>query len=219
MAGPAQDKDNPEQTEEGGGPARRRGRRPAGADTRAALLAAAREVFAEQGYAGATVRAIAGRAGVDAAMVNHWFGGKQGLFSAVMEMPKALDLAELVSGIVYNGDREPARLAERIVRTFVTLWDANEGQFAALIRSVSSQDITARVFRDFLTKEVLHRVADQVGADQSDLRASLCASQMVGVGMARYVVKLGPLADASVDTIVRAVAPTLTRYLTEDILG
>ena len=193
---------------------RRRGRRPAGADTRAALLAAAREVFAEQGYAGATVRAIAGRAGVDAAMVNHWFGGKQGLFSAVMELPGTLWLTDVVEAIL-TGDE--GALAERIVRTFVTLWDTHEGQFAALIRSVSSQEMTATVFRDFLTKEVLGRVANKIGADHPELRASLCASQMVGLGVARYVVKLGPLASADVDTVVRAVAPTLTRYLTEPI--
>ena len=193
---------------------RRRGRRPAGADTRAALLAAAREVFAEQGYAGATVRAIAGRAGVDAAMVNHWFGGKQGLFSAVMELPGTLWLADVVEGIL-TGDQD--NVAERIVRTFITLWDTHEGQFAALIRSVSSQEMTATVFRDFLTREVLGRVTNRIGADHPELRASLCASQMVGLGVARYVVKLGPLATADLDTVVRAVAPTLTRYLTGPI--
>jgi len=195
---------------------RRRGRRPGGADTRAALLAAAREVFAEQGYAGATVRAIAGRAGVDAAMVNHWFGGKQGLFSAVMELPGTVRLPTVLDTIL-GGELDG--LAERIVRTFVTLWDDNDGQFAALIRSVSSQEMTATVLRDFLTNEVLGRVVTRIGADRPELRASLCASQMVGLGMARYVVKLGPLATADVDTVVRAVAPTLTRYLTEPLDG
>ncbi|HEY0808417.1 MAG TPA: TetR family transcriptional regulator, partial [Pseudonocardiaceae bacterium] len=83
-------------------PARRRGRRAGGEDTRAALVTAARAVFAEQGYQGATVRAIAARAGVDAAMVNHWFGGKQGLFAAIVELP--FDPAELVERVLV-GDR------------------------------------------------------------------------------------------------------------------
>src|SRR3954469_11836092 len=110
---------------------RRRGRRPAGQDTRTALIEAARAVFAESGYDGATVRAIATRAGVDAAMVNHWFGGKEGLFAqAVLKLP--FDPLELLKRLL-DGAVEDA--GERIVRTFVTVWDATGGgTFAALIR-------------------------------------------------------------------------------------
>src|SRR5947208_1726627 len=114
--------------------ARRRGRRPAGQDTRTALVEAARSVFAENGYDGATVRAIATRAGVDAAMVNHWFGSKEGLFArAVLELPfSPLELLETLRA-------GPAdSLGQRMVRTFLTTWDSTGGgHFTALIRSVS----------------------------------------------------------------------------------
>ncbi|MDQ3789684.1 MAG: TetR/AcrR family transcriptional regulator, partial [Actinomycetota bacterium] len=99
---------------------RRRGRRPGGTDTREALLNAAREVFIEQGFDGATVRAIAGRAGVDAAMVNHWFGGKEGLFAeAVLKLPfNPQDIVEILVGAPADD------IGQTIVRTFLTRWDA-----------------------------------------------------------------------------------------------
>ncbi|MEK6439743.1 TetR/AcrR family transcriptional regulator [Pseudonocardia sp. T1-2H] len=99
-------------------PGRRRGRRAGGADTREALLAAARSEFAERGYEGATVRRIADRAGVDAAMVNHWFGGKDALFTASLDLP--VD-PEAIMAQVLPGD--PEQIGERIVAMFLQVWD------------------------------------------------------------------------------------------------
>jgi AcrR family transcriptional regulator len=194
------------------GGTRRRGRRSGGEDTRAALVAAARAVFAEQGYQGATVRAIAARAGVDAAMVNHWFGGKQGLFAAIVDLP--FDPADLITTVL-AGERD--ELAERVIRRFVPIWDAHEGAFAALMLSVASQEVAARMMGDFFTTTVFGRVAEAIGVDQPDVRASLCATQIIGLGLVRYVLKLQPLASADVDTVVAMVAPNLQRYLTGDI--
>lgn len=191
---------------------KRRGRRSGGEDTRAALLAAAREVFAEQGYSGATVRGIAGRAGVDPAMVNHWFGSKQGLFSAIVDIP--FDPAELVS-LVRSGPAEDA--ASRVIRAFVTMWDTYEGRFAALMLSVASQESAAAAVASFFTGTVFRVVGEITGADRVSLRASLAASQMVGLGMARYVLKLEPLASADVESIVSLVGPNVQRYLTGEI--
>src|SRR5918912_3100625 len=99
---------------------RPRGRRRAGEDTRAALLDAARVEFTERGFDGATVRAIAQRAAVDPAMVNHWFGGKDGLFVAVMEIPVNPD--EIIPRILHG---DPEQVAERILRIFLSVWDTN----------------------------------------------------------------------------------------------
>lgn len=191
--------------------AKRRGRRPGGQDTRAALLNAAREVFTETGYDGATVRSIAKRAGVDAAMVNHWFGGKEGLFGeAVLQLPfNPHDiLQELLEGDVDD-------LGERIIRRFVTVWDtAGGGQFAALVRSVTSHDQVVHVLRDFFIKYVFSGVLKATGSDNPQLRASLCATQMIGLGMVRYVAQFEPLASADIDTVVTAIAPNMQRYLT-----
>lgn len=197
-------------TENGDTP-RRRGRRAGGEDTRAALVDAARAVFAEQGYQGATVRTIAARAGVDAAMVNHWFGGKQGLFAAVVEMP--FNPAELVARVT-SGD--PKELPERLIRTFVTMWDTNEGRFATLVLSVTSQEVAARMMVEFFSGIMFGQVAKAVGNDRVELRAALCATQVIGLGVMRYVLKLEPIASAGVDALVDMIAPTLRRYLTED---
>lgn len=177
-------------------------------------MAAARAEFADSGFGGATVRAIATRAGVDAAMVNHWFGGKDQLFAeAVLQLP--FDFADVVATVTaYGRDR----LGEGIVRTFVGLWDGAGGdRFTALVRSVASNPEAMHTLRAVLVARVLGPVAAAADTDQPELRASLCASQVIGLGMARYVAEFEPLCSADPDTIVAAVAPTLQRYLTGDL--
>jgi AcrR family transcriptional regulator len=141
---------------------RRRGRRAGGEDTKAALLDAARAVFAEQGYQGATVRTIAARAGVDAAMVNHWFGGKQGLFTAIVELP--FDPSEVIDGAL-AGDRNT--VAERLLRTFVTVWDTYEGRFATLMLSVASNDLAAQMMGEYFSRTVFSRITTATAGDRS----------------------------------------------------
>lgn len=189
---------------------RPRGRRPAGEDTRAALLDAARVEFTERGFDGATVRAIAQRAAVDPAMVNHWFGGKDALFVAVMEIPVNPD--EIIPRLL---DGPPEQLAERILRTFLSVWDADGGgALAALVRSVASHDAAARMMREFVSRLIIGRVVSTVAPDRLELRAALCGTQIIGLGMVRYVIRLEPLASADHDTVVAAIAPNLQRYLT-----
>ncbi|MFR9731675.1 TetR family transcriptional regulator [Saccharopolyspora sp. MS10] len=189
---------------------KRRGRRPGGQDTRAALIEAAREVFAESGYNDATVRTIATRAGVDPAMVNHWFGGKEALFTAAVQIP--VDPAEVLPELLAG---DPERLAERILRRFLLAWDeAGGGAFAALVRSVASHRTAVRLLREFVAIVVIDRLARALEVDRPELRASLAASQLVGLGMARYVVRLEPLASADHDTVVAVIGPNLQHYLT-----
>ncbi len=189
---------------------RPRGRRPGGEDTRGALLDAARVEFIERGFDGATVRAIAQRAEVDPAMVNHWFGGKDGLFVAAMEIP--VNAGEIVPRLL---DGPADQLAERIVRTFLAVWDTNGGgALAALMRSVASHEDAAAMMRDFVGRVIFGRVVATVAPDRPELRAALCGSQIAGLGLMRYVIRLEPLASADHDTVVAAIAPNLQRYLT-----
>jgi AcrR family transcriptional regulator len=191
---------------------KRRGRRPAGEDTKAALLAAAREVFVEQGFDGATVRAIAARAQVDPAMVNHWFGGKQGLFAAAVQLPIT---PEWIRDHVFPGPVD--QLASRLVRTFVTTWDSTGGGgFAALVRSAATQEAAAHMLREFITFLFGTMVRD-LGVDHPELRMGLFGSQLAGLGLARYVIRLEPIASADVDTLVATIAPNLQHYLTGDL--
>ena len=193
---------------------KRRGRRAGGADTKAALLEAARRVFVERGYEGATVRSIAAKAGVDAAMVNHWFGSKENLFAqSVLQVP--LDPSVLVARLL---DGPPEGTGERIVRNFLAIWDATGGgPFAALMRSVTSHEGVATMLRNFFVHNVFGKLTEHLALDQAELRATLCASQIIGMGMIRYVVKFEPFASADHETLVKAVAPNLQRYLTGDI--
>jgi AcrR family transcriptional regulator len=191
-------------------PERRRGRRPGGADTRAQLLAAARLEFAERGYEGATVRRIAERAGVDAAMVNHWFGGKEALFTASLDIP--VTPAQILAAIL-PGD--PEQLGARIIGRFLTVWDATGGgPLAALIQSVAGHEEAARMLREFIQNLLVGPIVGAVAPDRVELRGSLVGSQLIGLGMARYVLRLEPLASAEHEVVVAAIAPTVQRYLT-----
>ncbi|MEU4644005.1 TetR family transcriptional regulator [Micromonospora sp. NPDC023814] len=195
--------------------ARRTGRRPGNPDTREGILGAARAAFAERGFDGASIRAIAAAAQVDPALVHHYFGSKDQLFLAAMHAP--VDPGELLPKVL-AGDREG--LGERLVRTFLGVWDSPAGiAGVALLRSAVSNEWTARLLREFLVSQVLRKVLDQLDADPAELplRGSLVASQMIGLAMMRHVVRLEPVASAAPETLVAAVGPTVQRYLTGDL--
>ncbi|GLZ59885.1 MULTISPECIES: TetR/AcrR family transcriptional regulator [Micromonospora] len=191
---------------------RRTGRRPGKPGTREAILDAARAAFAERGFDAASIRAIAGTAEVDPALVHHYFGSKDQLFLAAMNFP--VDPGQLVPKVL-AGDRDA--VGERMVRTFLGVWDSPAGSAAqALLRSAVSNEWTARLLREFVTTQVLRRVLDNLDVDPAELplRGSLVATQMIGLAMMRHVVRLEPVASADPETLVAMVGPTIQRYLT-----
>ncbi|HYN93052.1 MAG TPA: TetR family transcriptional regulator [Pilimelia sp.] len=195
--------------------ARRTGRRPGKTDTRDAILAAAREGFGERGYDATSMRAIATAAGVDPALIHHYFGTKEQLFVATLNMP--MRPGELLPQVVAGGAHEAG---ERLVRTFLRVWDSPAGAAgAALLRSGVSNEWTARLLREFLTTQILRRLMKLLELEGPDapMRANLAASQIMGMAMARYIIKLEPLATAPSETVVAAVGPTIQRYLTGDL--
>ncbi|MEU8261350.1 TetR family transcriptional regulator [Micromonospora sp. NPDC048999] len=192
--------------------ARRTGRRPGRPDTRAAILAAARVAFAERGFDAASIRAIATAAGVDPALVHHYFGSKEELFRATVAIP--IDPAELLPAVLAAG---PDEAGERLVRTFLSVWDSPAGGAAvALLRSAVSNEWTARLVREFLITQVLRRILEHLDLDPAELplRGALVGSQLIGLAMMRYVIRLEPVASAAPETLVAALAPTIQRYLT-----
>src|SRR6187455_2304497 len=190
----------------------RRGRRPAGEDTRAAIMDAARAEFSTRGYDASSLRAIARLAEVDPALVHHYFNGKAALFVESMSLP--VNPTSLI-GTILAGPRE--HVGERLARTFFDIWDSPQGRerLVALVRSAVSNDDAARMLREFLAREVFGRVAVSLGVPQPDLRAGMAAAQLIGLAMMRYVMGFEPLVRASTDEIVALVAPTLQRYLAE----
>ena len=190
----------------------RRGRRPAGEDTRAAILDAARAEFSAKGYDACSLRAIARLAEVDPALVHHYFDGKAALFVESMSLP--VNPSFLVDAIL-AGPRE--QIGERLAGTFFEIWDSPQGRerLVALIRSAVSNEDAARMLREFLVREVFGKVASSMDVPQPHLRAGMAAAQMVGVAMMRYVIGYEPVVHASTDEIVALVAPTLQRYLAD----
>ena len=180
------------------------------------VLAAARAAFAERGFDGATIRGIAADAGVDPALVHHYFGSKDKLFLAAVEAPADPD--ELLPEVL-AADRDA--LGAAVVRMALRVWDG-PGRHGglALLRSAVGSEWTAKLLREFLVSRVLRRVVATLGFDPDEraARASLVASQLIGMVMVRYVLRLEPLASASPESVVAALGPTVQRYLTGDVV-
>jgi AcrR family transcriptional regulator len=199
--------------------ARRSGRRPGKQDTREAILAAAREVFAERGSDGASIRAIATSAGVDPALVHHYFGTKEQLFTATVQPP--IDPAALIPKIIAGGPVE--QLGERLVETFLGVWEhpVSGPAFEAVLRGAFANRLSAKLLREFFAVQILRRALHNLGTivDPAEvpLRANLIASQLFGLAVIRYVFRFEPLASLPRDAVVATVAPTLQRYLTGEL--
>jgi len=189
----------------------RTGRRPGGADTRTRILEAARASFGERGFDGASIRDVAGRAGVDPALVHHYFGTKQQLFVAAMEWP--VDPRTAIGALAAEG---PEGVGERLARFVVTLFDDPSFRpiVVGLIRSAASDPVAARMLREVIAGGPLPALAAVAGGPDADLRAELVGSQLVGFAMARYVLAVEPLASADEEALIRLLGGTFERYLT-----
>jgi AcrR family transcriptional regulator len=191
---------------------KRSGRRRGSPDTRDSILEAARRLFADKGFDATTVRAIAADAGVDPAMIHHFFGTKEELFRETLQFPidPIMEIPEIVAG-------GPDEVGHRLVATFVKIWDSPTGAVgASLIRSAMSNDWTLRLMREFLTTQILRRVVAAIEIDPAEapLRVSLVASQLAGLAMMRYIIKLEPLASLPSEQVVEFIGPNIQRYVT-----
>lgn len=189
-----------------------RGRRSGGGDTRSQILDVARGLFAAKGYDGTSVRGIAREAGVDPALVHHYFDGKSGLFAEVIGVPAGIEdqIAAAVAG-------PPEGAGERIVRTFLRVWDSPEGRarFQAMVGAVASHDEAAALLRDFVTRSVLASLTHILGDDDvlPELTVAAVGAQLVGMGLLRYLVELPAMVEADPEEIVAVLAPPIQRLL------
>ena len=191
----------------------RRGRRPGAPDTRAAILEAARGLFATQGFAGTTIRAIGTAAGVDAALVHHYFGSKDDLFVAALDIP--VDPRQVLAPVVAGGvEGAGARLLEALL----PVWDDPDVRPALLTVARAAMDASSPglVSKGFLPV-VIYPLGPALGLDRPDLRMPLVASQVAGLILLRYVFEVEPLASMGRDQVVATYAPTLQRYLTAEL--
>jgi AcrR family transcriptional regulator len=192
----------------------RTGRRPGSSDTRERILGAARSSFGERGLDATTIRDVARRAEVDPALVHHYFGSKQQLFVAAMELP--VDFRMAVPGLL-EGPRD--ELGERFVRFLLDLWEtpAMRPLMLGIIRSATTDPVAAAMLRQDLAEGPLLAVARAIDRPDAPLRAALAGSQLVGLMMARYVVGVEPVASAPRETIIRTIGPVIQRYLVGDL--
>jgi len=196
---------------------RRSGRRPGNQDTKQSILEAARTVFAEAGFDKASVRAIAATAQVDPALIHHYFGTKEKLFLVAMNSP--INPAELIPKAM-AGPREQA--GERLVALVLSVWDSPAGVAAvALMRSAMSNEWTARLMREFVVTQVLRRAVAELNIDEKEapVRTALVATQIGGLAMIRYVLKVEPIASSPAEPLVAAIGPAVQRYLTGELPG
>jgi AcrR family transcriptional regulator len=189
----------------------RTGRRPGPTSTRASILAAAAECFAADGYDATSLRHVAARAGVDPALVRRFFGSKDQLFT---EVAAALIVPGRALAAIADGPSEAA--GERLVRYFLSLLGdvSQPGPLLGLIRSAVVSEHAAGLLRRLLAEQVLGKLAASLGPGTADIGAALAASQLVGLAVARYAVRLDALAAADTDDLVRWVAPVIQSYLT-----
>jgi AcrR family transcriptional regulator len=190
----------------------RTGRRPGTSGSRERILAAARSRFATDGYDAASIRGIAASAGVDPALVRHYFGSKEHLFIAALRFP--IDPAELIPELLAPG---VDGLGERLARFFIETWDAPPGRpFIGLLRSIASNERAAEMLRQFIAREVIGRIAATLDLDQPQLRAGLAGSHLVGLAIMRYVIRHEPIASADAESLAREVGPAIQLYFSGD---
>ena len=189
-------------------PRGQRGPRAEG-DSRAEILAAARGLFAERGFRATTTRQVAERAGVDVALIHHFFGTKAGLFEAAIDLQRISGQVEAALTAPPGGDP-----AEAVARLYLERLFAHDlDTFAAVLRTVVSGGDELPWVRGLFEERMLGVVRRALGGPQAALRAEIVAAQLVGLLVLRYVVRIEPLASASTDEVVARIVPALRALL------
>lgn len=189
------------------------GRRPGSPDTRAVILDAARGLFAQRGVKGTTIRAVAAQAEVDPALVHHYFGTKDDLFMASLQIP--VDPRELLAPVVAQG---PDGAGERILRTLLSVWDDPELRkpLLSMLRGIGEPEGQV-VLRDGFLEVVIRPIITQLAPDRPELRMPLLASQLVGLILVRYLVEVEPVASLPAEDLVAIHGPMVQRLLTGEL--
>ena len=187
-----------------------RGRRPGGPDTRGQILEAARESFAQRGFGSTTIRAVASAAGVDPALVHHYFGSKDDLFIAALKIPA--DPRNIVPTVFSEG---VDGAGERLLRVFLGVWEdpAARLPLIALVRTSLGEGGPVNLLREGMLRMVFGPLNSVLPPGEAEPRAQLVASQLIGLVVGRYLLRLEPLASMTPEELVAWVAPTLQRYL------
>jgi AcrR family transcriptional regulator len=195
------------------GTTRRSGRRSGESGTREAILEAARTQFIATGFRGTTIRSVAKAAGVDPALVLHFFRNKDALFAEAVRPP--INPAALLREAL---ERAPDSAGAALVEFLLDAWDSEDTNrtMLAIVRSAMTEEVAAKMVREQIVGSVAQALA-VCGIDRPEYRAALVATQMAGIAVGRYVVGFRALVEADRDDLVTAFGPTVQRYLTGDL--
>jgi AcrR family transcriptional regulator len=188
--------------------------RPRGkTDTRNVILTSARHMFAAAGYDNTSVRDIASAAGVDPAMIRHYFGSKAELFRATTGWP--FEPAEIAARIT-GGDRR--EIGERLTRVFFEAWERPDSRapLLAILRGAATHDESANLVRQFIQGQVYAHIAASISVPDAELRIDLAMAQLLGVAYLRHILRVEPVASTPVHELIARIAPLISRHLTHD---
>jgi AcrR family transcriptional regulator len=180
--------------------------------TRTAILDAARRLLAERGYEATTIRAVAAEAGIDPSMVMRYYGSKEGLFAAAVEIDLRLGEATI--------DCPPEQLGERLARHVIARWEGPlaDELITLLLRSASTHPVAAAHMRTIFEDQVVRVVRDALGeAPDTPRRVGMISTQVLGMALCRYILRLPPVVEMDADTLAATMAPVLQHYLTGDL--
>ena len=191
-----------------------RGRRRGNPDTRAEILDAARREFAGAGYGRATIRGIAGTAGVDPSLVIHYFGSKEQLFAESLDFP--VNPAAVMRGVLSTSE---GAFGVRLITAVLTVWDDQRttSPLIAVFRSATDEGAIHDLVREFFQESVLDVLEEEIGAPDARLRAGLIASQLMGLLVGRYLLELDAIVEASPPDLASAIGPVIDHYAHADL--
>lgn len=186
------------------------GRRPGNPDTRNAILATARQLFADSGYEKTSVRDIAAAADVDPALIRHYFGSKAELFRSTVGWP--FEPTELGARII-GGKRN--EIGARLTRVFLTAWEHPDSRapLLAILRGAATHEESTTLVRQFFQGQLYPQMAELLKGSDAELRVDLAMAQLLGIAYLRHVLHLEPIASAPLDDLIARVTPTITAHL------
>ncbi|BBX59453.1 HTH-type transcriptional regulator BetI [Mycobacterium shottsii] len=186
------------------------GRRRGNLDTRNAIVTTARRLFAESGYEQTSVRDIASAAGVDPALIRHYFGSKAKLFRSIVGWPFE---ADAMSALILSGDRD--ELGARLTRVFLEAWERPESRspLLAILRGAATHEESTTLVRQFFQDQMYPQLAQPLPGPDTELRIDLAMAQLLGIAYLRHVLRLEPIASTPLEEVVARVTPTIIAHL------